>query len=282
MTQIDRDRAFVHVTWQGEYYELPHPVAATLSKEEVKQAVTEAFRFGIPGVIPAAEGADFTHFEVDGPRPPTEARPYYLILVRPKTPFGSTMDRQIAGVPLLAYGHTMQISGLVYSGQDKDLALLFPNEEADHIVPVRLTKEEWEVLLRQSDLMEMMVQTKSEDGSLTKALVRKSQRQIDQVVSWTVYRRDQYRCRYCGRNDVPLTVDHLILWEEGGPSTEANLVAACRKCNKTRGSMPYGEWLDSPYYKRVSVNLSKEVQYANRVLVVSIATIPRTLSQRSR
>ena len=78
-----------------------------------------------------------------------------------------------------------------------------------------------------------------------------------------MYRRDHYRCRYCGANDVPLTVDHLVLWEEGGPSTEENLVSACKDCNKTRGNTPYHLWLRDSYYKRVSANLPPMIQEAN-------------------
>ena len=60
---------------------------------------------------------------------------------------------------------------------------------------------------------------------LYKAVIRKCQRNIEQGVSWNVFRRDGYACRYCGNKEVPLTVDHLVLWEESGPSTEANLVS---------------------------------------------------------
>ena len=81
-------------------------------------------------------------------------------------------------------------------------------------------------------------QTQAEDGTLTKAILRKTARQIEASVSWQVWRRDGCRCRYCGRDNVPLTVDHLVRWEEGGPSTEENLVSSCKKCNQSQGDQP--------------------------------------------
>jgi 5-methylcytosine-specific restriction endonuclease McrA len=85
--------------------------------------------------------------------------------------------------------------------------------------------------------------------------VRKSQRQIDSKVQWDCFRRDKYKCVYCNRDDVPLTIDHIMTWENGGPTTVENLVTACKKCNKTRGNTPYGDWLESDYYKQVSKNV---------------------------
>ena len=59
--------------------------------------------------------------------------------------------------------------------------------------------EDWKKVLRQTDLLETEVLALSEDGKLTKAILRKSQRQIEARISWNVFRRDGYRCRYCGR-----------------------------------------------------------------------------------
>jgi hypothetical protein len=39
------------------------------------------------------------------------------------------------------------------------------------------------------------------------------------------------RCAYCGRNDLPLTQDHVIPLSKGGPHTASNIVPACRPCN---------------------------------------------------
>ena len=145
-----------------------------------------------------------------------------------------------------------------------------------------MTKEDWQVLLRQSDLMEIEVLAQAEDGKMHKAVIRKCQRNIQQGVSWAVYRRDGYRCRYCDKEYVPLTVDHLVLWEEGGPSIEENLVASCRKCNKTRGNTPYAAWLKHPYYLKVSKRLPAYVRESNEALVDTLDSIPRLAHKQTR
>lgn len=48
-------------------------------------------------------------------------------------------------------------------------------------------------------------------------------------------RRDGYKCAYCGRSDIPLTVDHVIPKARGGEDSWENLVCACTKCNNAKG-----------------------------------------------
>jgi hypothetical protein len=183
---------------------------------------------------------------------------------------------KFADLPRLALGHTIQLAGAIWSGEGKNYLCFLPDEEeALPLEIVTLTQEEWEEFLLQTDLLNVEAQVLDEAGKVVKAIVRKSQRQISQNVSWEVFRRDAYHCRYCGRGDVPLTVDHLVLWEEGGPSVPANLVSSCKKCNKTRGNTPYAEWLNHPYYKRVSQDLSRATIAQNLALVPTLATIPR-------
>jgi hypothetical protein len=50
-----------------------------------------------------------------------------------------------------------------------------------------------------------------------------------------VFERDAYTCRYCGNGSYPrdwLILEHV---EPKGPTTEENLVTACRPCNKLKG-----------------------------------------------
>ena len=84
---IREDEARVNVTFADTNGDLPQPVFAQSSDADIKAWVTEAVRNGgIPG-INANAGADFRDYVVDR-FPPTEARPYNLIQVRPKTAFG--------------------------------------------------------------------------------------------------------------------------------------------------------------------------------------------------
>ena len=50
-----------------------------------------------------------------------------------------------------------------------------------------------------------------------------------------ILRRDGHRCQYCGRGDVPLTLDHIHPRSKGGEDSWENLVAACVKCNNKKG-----------------------------------------------
>ena len=115
-----------------------------------------------------------------------------------------------------------------------------------------------------------------------RAIIRKCERQVSQHISWKVYRRDNFRCRYCGFEDGPLTVDHLVTWESGGPTTEENLVACCKRCNNRRGETPFDEWLKDPYFLRVSQGLSMSEKFSLQALLPTLADIPRNPIVRKR
>lgn len=62
-----------------------------------------------------------------------------------------------------------------------------------------------------------------------------------------VYKRDGYRCGYCGSRDM-LTLDHVFPKSRGGKDSWQNLVTACQKCNTYKGNrtpeeaeMPLGQ-----------------------------------------
>lgn len=46
--------------------------------------------------------------------------------------------------------------------------------------------------------------------------------------------RDGHICAYCGREAT--TADHIIPKKAGGKDELANLVAACRSCNSSKGA----------------------------------------------
>ena len=84
---IQLAEARVNVTWQGQKGDLVDPVRRDASDREVIAWVTEAVRAGgVPGIA-LDPGAAFRDHVVDR-FPPTQERPYDLIQVRPKTPFG--------------------------------------------------------------------------------------------------------------------------------------------------------------------------------------------------
>lgn len=180
-------------------------------------------------------------------------------------------------------GLTIGLVGAVFDEPGRTYLCLFPGQKIqDQLETLEMDLEDWKTFLRQVDLQEVEVLQRGADGKLSKTILRKSQRLIEQRVSWSVFRRDGYQCRYCGAEGVPLTVDHLILWEEGGPSIESNLVAACRKCNKTRGNMQYEAWLESPYYKKVSAGLPPGGHEKNVEVLMNLAVPLRHTERRTR
>lgn len=52
-----------------------------------------------------------------------------------------------------------------------------------------------------------------------------------------VYRRDDYRCQYCGvtKGDAILTFDHVIPRSRGGDTSWENIVTSCARCNRRKG-----------------------------------------------
>lgn len=128
-------------------------------------------------------------------------------------------------IDILDVGNSIQLTGAIYSGQDAYYLCFFPGDQPDglRLDELQMDLADWQKFLRQTDLMETEILVHAKDKTVTKAIVRKSQRQIDQVVSWKVFKRDNYSCRYCASDDTPLTVDHLIAWEDGGPTIEENL-----------------------------------------------------------
>jgi 5-methylcytosine-specific restriction endonuclease McrA len=60
-----------------------------------------------------------------------------------------------------------------------------------------------------------------------------------------VFRRDQFRCVYCGQRfrAEELTVDHVEPRVRGGDRSGGNLVTACQRCNTAKGDRRVSEFL---------------------------------------
>jgi len=48
--------------------------------------------------------------------------------------------------------------------------------------------------------------------------------------------RDRFQCQYCGRTDLPLTIDHIHPRSRGGEHSWENLITACPRCNSKKGN----------------------------------------------
>lgn len=172
-------------------------------------------------------------------------------------------------INLLSFGTEIQIVGAVLANAETAFIAPYPAVKTlqdKQFTELDLSVEDWQALTNQLDTALTEV-----SWSGQKALFRKCQRTIDSVVCWQVYKRDGFHCRYCGHDDVPLTVDHIILWENGGPSVSENLISACKRCNRERGSLEYSVWLDSEIYERLSVHLSGQDREKNLAVVDTLA-----------
>ncbi|MHA1731286.1 MAG: HNH endonuclease [Promethearchaeota archaeon] len=50
------------------------------------------------------------------------------------------------------------------------------------------------------------------------------------------------QCSYCGREGVPLTIEHILPRSRGGPDSPDNAVLVCRSCNSRKGGKRLYEW----------------------------------------
>ena len=180
-------------------------------------------------------------------------------------------------IDLLDVGIKITLFGAIFEGNGKHYYMPLPDADVltyrDPVI-LRMDAAEWERFLNQSDVLDVR--------GPAKAILRKSQRHIDRIVQWQVWERDGYRCRYCGKK-APLTVDHVILWENGGASVADNLISSCGKCNKLRGNMPYEAWLASPEYAHTSRALDPLTLKVNELVATKLKHLESiTAKPRSR
>lgn len=63
---------------------------------------------------------------------------------------------------------------------------------------------------------------------------------VNKRIRFEVFKRDGYRCRYCGATsaEARLTIDHLVPISLGGLNRAENLVVACWDCNSGKHDVP--------------------------------------------
>ena len=66
-------------------------------------------------------------------------------------------------------------------------------------------------------------------------------------------RVEQYngRCFYCGRETKKLTRDHIIPIKNGGDDGIENIVPACMKCNRKKGTKPLSDFKEGAMLKLI-------------------------------
>ena len=75
------------------------------------------------------------------------------------------------------------------------------------------------------------------DREIWDSLCRVERGKVSNKMRFSIYQRDGYRCRYCGRSGrfADLEIDHIRPISKGGKSTYDNLQTLCRRCNKEKG-----------------------------------------------
>lgn len=92
---------------------------------------------------------------------------------------------------------------------------------------------------------------------------------FDTSTSWTTVRknvleRDNYTCVYCGQ--IANAADHIFPRSMGGRDSEDNLVAACKRCNSSKGDkLPFDWYKEQPYFSELRWSYVNAVQ--NGVIV---------------
>lgn len=75
-----------------------------------------------------------------------------------------------------------------------------------------------------------------------------------------IFARDNHQCQYCGVDDVPLTLDHVIPLSRGGGHDWTNLVTSCVPCNNRKGNRLPEEagmtFIQRPYRPRFTPYIS--------------------------
>lgn len=186
------------------------------------------------------------------------------------------MKKEFKSIPILKWGNDITLKGVIMedsNGNDYLVYLPSEKENEDQIV-VNPSTQEWYELQDQLDHCDI----EGEEGKI----LRKGQRQLDQKICWQVFKRDNYKCRYCGIDNVPLTVDHIKTWETGGATHKDNLLTSCRKCNKKRGNLDYGSWLQHEYCLHKSQFISQSVQAANEAIIFKLKNMPAMAKPRKR
>ncbi len=171
----------------------------------------------------------------------------------------------LSDIDIYDVGNAISLAGAIWCGRGQLYLVPFPNTSAEDMqLPqalLAMNPTELERFLHQSDVLDVQ--------GHGHAILRKSQRIIDSTMQWKVFHRDGYRCRYCGERR-PLTVDHVILWENGGATVEDNLISSCRRCNKLRGSMEYDQWMESNEYRKLSRGLYPMDKQTNLAVVATL------------
>lgn len=79
-----------------------------------------------------------------------------------------------------------------------------------------------------------------------KTVVKRTSRNINLKLRFTVLQLDNFRCRSCGASpaknpETELHIDHIVAWSKGGETEISNLQTLCSKCNLGKSNHEFGQ-----------------------------------------
>ena len=104
--------------------------------------------------------------------------------------------------------------------------LEYVDKDEDEKLPIEIKPQEKEILLK--------MEPEALEGF--KFPTKKTTRNINLKIRFTVLQRDKFRCCSCGASpaknpEIELHVDHIVPWSKGGETEIQNLQTLCSKCN---------------------------------------------------
>lgn len=80
------------------------------------------------------------------------------------------------------------------------------------------------------------------DNSTLNTNAHKTKRDINSRLRFLVMKRDNFKCKYCGRSPsttpgLELHIDHIKPWSKGGETVIENLQTLCNKCNLGKSNL---------------------------------------------
>ena len=75
------------------------------------------------------------------------------------------------------------------------------------------------------------------DEGIWNSIVRVERGRVSNKMRFSIYEKDNYRCRKCKRHTDDLEIDHIIPIAKGGKSEYNNLQTLCKRCNMNKSDI---------------------------------------------
>lgn len=104
-----------------------------------------------------------------------------------------------------------------------------------------------------------------------------TRRAISKKTRFAIFKRDDFTCRYCGRQspEVRLEIDHIKPVVDGGTDEPHNLKTACFDCNRGKGARGATRHDDEPQFMAVDRKIESNglKQWARPMLPSDLQTL---------